>query len=49
MVLREVKLENGQSIKFEETPYYYKVSVGKRTWYWIKKTGQFDGVSYQVS
>lgn len=49
MVLQEVKLKNGQSIKFEETPYYFKVSVGKRTWYWVWETGEFDGTSCKVS
>ncbi|MBA7579759.1 hypothetical protein ES708_21635 [subsurface metagenome] len=48
MVKQEVKLKNDQSIKFEETPYYFKVSVGKRTWYWNRDTGEFDGTSCKV-
>ena len=48
MVIKEVKLENGQDLKFAETPYYFKVSVGKRTWYWVRETGEFDGTSCKV-
>lgn len=43
-----VKCENGVEIKFEESPYYYTVTVGKKTWYWNKNTGEFDGVSFDV-
>lgn len=35
-------------IKFEITPYYYKVTSGKRTWYWNKDTGEFDGTSFSL-
>lgn len=42
------KCKNGVEIRFEETPYYYKVTVGKRTWYWNRGTGQFDGTSCKV-
>jgi len=37
------KCSNGIILKFEETPYYYKVTVGNKTWYWDKDTGEFDG------
>ena len=40
-----VKCQNGVELKFEETPYYYKVTVGSKTWYWNKDTGKFDGTS----
>ena len=43
------KCNNGVEIKFEETPYYYKVIVGSETWYWNMDTGQFDGHSCRVS
>jgi hypothetical protein len=33
-----VKCKNGIEIKFEETPFYYKVVVGNKTWYWNKDT-----------
>jgi len=46
MVLSEVKLDNGNEIRFEETPYYFKITIGKRTWYWKKETGEFDGTSF---
>ena len=40
------KCENGAEIKFEESPCYYKVAVGNKTWYWSKVTGKFDGTSF---
>ena len=49
MVLNEVKLENGGRISFEETPYYFKITVGKRTWYWVRETGEYDGTSFKVA
>ena len=42
------KFTNGEEIVFEETPYYYKVTVGRKTWYWNKDTGEFDGTSCRV-
>lgn len=42
------KCTNGVEIKFGETPCYYKVTVGKKTWYWNKDTGEFDGTSFPV-
>lgn len=44
----EAKCENGKDIKFEETPYYFKVTVGRKTWYWNKDTGEFDGTSWDM-
>ena len=43
-----VKCKNGVKIKAEETPYYYKVTVGKKTWYWNIDTGEFDGESFNI-
>jgi len=40
---------NGVKLKFEETPYYYKVVVGDKTWYWNRDTGEFDGLSLEFS
>jgi hypothetical protein len=34
---------------FEVDERYYKVTVCKRTWYWFKATGKFDGTSVEVS
>ena len=48
MVVNEVKCTNGEMVSFEETPYYYKLTIGKKTWYWDRDTGKYDGVSYQV-
>ena len=44
-----VKCKNGVVLKFEGTPYYYKVTVGKKTWYWNRDTGEFDGESFKVA
>ena len=48
MLVSEVKCINGERIIFEETPYYFKITIGDRTWYWDKDTGKYDGESYQV-
>jgi hypothetical protein len=33
-------------VKFDVTPYYYKVTSGRKTWYWKRDTGEFDGTSW---
>ena len=48
-MLSEVKVKNGDRIKFEETPYYFKITIGKRTWYWVRETGEYDGTSFKVA
>ena len=37
-----------EKVEFEVSPYYYMVKSGKRIWYWIKETGEFDGTSFNV-
>ena len=37
-----------ENIKFEVSEFYYTITVGKQTWYWIKETGEFDGHSSKV-
>ena len=49
MVVSEVKCTNGDEIKFEETPYYFKLTKGLKTWYWNRDNGEYDGVSHRVS
>ena len=49
MVVKEVECTNGKKVKFEETPYYYKLTIGNKTWYWNKDTGEFDGTSFRVT
>ncbi len=49
MVINELKCSNGTKVIFEETPYYYKVTVGNKTWYWNKDTGEFDGTSFDMT
>jgi hypothetical protein len=44
-----VKCENGVVIEAKESPYYFVVTVDKRTWYWNKDTGKFSGTSKKVS
>ena len=48
MVIKETKCSNGTKIKIEETPYYYKVTVGGKVWYWNRDTGEYDGTSCRV-
>ena len=45
MVIAELKCSDGAKIRIEETPYYYKVIVGGKAWYWNRETGKFDGTS----
>ncbi len=49
MVIEELKCSNGVEVKFEETPYYYKLTIGNKTWYWNRDTGEFDGTSFRVT
>lgn len=39
---------NGTKVKFEITPYYYKVTSGNKTWYWKLEDGAFDGTSWDI-
>jgi len=48
VVVSEAKCANGEAVIFEETPYYFKFTIGGKTWYWDRDTGRYDGVSYQV-
>ncbi len=41
--VKGARCKNGGELKFEETPYYYKVTIGNKTWYWDKDTGEYDG------
>ncbi len=49
MVVSKVKCTNGWTVTFEETPYYFKLTVGNKTWYWNRDTGEFDGTSFKVA
>mgnify|MGYP001032883484 CR=1 FL=1 len=46
MVVSKVKCTNGEMVTFEETPYFFKLTIGHKTWYWEKETGKYDGVSF---
>ncbi|KKN23680.1 hypothetical protein LCGC14_0902390 [marine sediment metagenome] len=39
-----IKWEDG-NLKFVVNDLYYRVTVGRRNWYWVKETGEFDGTS----
>ncbi len=39
----------GDKIKLAVSPYYFKVIVGKKTWYWNKDTGEFGGTSFRIA
>jgi hypothetical protein len=43
-----VKCDNGIEIKFGETPRYYKLTAGNKTWYWDRETGEYDGTSIEI-
>ena len=47
-MVNEVKCKNGKTVSFEETPYYFKLTIGNKTWYWDREDGKYDGVSYQM-
>jgi len=49
MVIKEVKCTNVETGSFEETPYYYKLTIGNKTWYWDRDTGKYDGTSFKVA
>lgn len=38
-------LVTGHSIEIVTTPYYSKLIINHRTYYFIKETGMFDGTS----
>lgn len=44
-----IKCTNGAEVKVEDNDLYVKVIVGKRTWYWNRDTGEFDGTSFRVA
>ena len=37
--------KNGTKVVFEETEFYFKLTMGDKTWYWNKDTGEYDGTS----
>lgn len=49
MEVKEVKCTNGEKVKFEETPYYFKLTIANKTWYWNSDTGEFDGTSFPIA
>ena len=41
--------ELGEKIKLEVSPYYLKVIVGRKTYYFEKETGKYDGTSFAMT
>ena len=35
-------------VRFDITPFYYKVTSHGKTWYWRLEDGMFDGTSWNV-
>ena len=48
MVVNEAKCTNGDIVKLEETPFYFELTIGSKTWYWGRETGKYDGWSFKV-
>ena len=46
MVINKAKCTKGEIVTFEETPLFFKLTIGHKTWYWAKETGKYDGVSF---
>jgi len=42
-------MEIPKLFNIEITDYYFTVTVGKRTWYWVKETGEVDGTSWAIT
>lgn len=40
---------NGETIRAEEGPFYFKVTVGDKTWYWNRDTSEYDGTSFTIN
>lgn len=48
-VREEIRREERKAkVKFEVSPFYYMVKSGRKTWYWVKDTGEFDGTSWDM-
>jgi hypothetical protein len=45
MVIKASKCENGTKVFFKETIRYLKLTIGNKTWYWNRGTGEYDGIS----
>lgn len=43
-----ITCDNRAEIKVEESQLYLKVTVGEKTWYWTRATGEFDGTSFPL-
>jgi len=44
-----VRSKNGKDLICEITPYYFKVTLGNKTWYWNIDTGEYDGESIELN
>jgi hypothetical protein len=51
-VIRPFKFKDdltGNTIRILVSPYYSKLIVNERVYYFIRETGEFDGVSHPVT
>ncbi len=39
----------GDTVSVSVSPYYSKLKINKRVYYFFRETGEFDGVSYPVT
>ena len=49
MIVSEVECTNGEKVKFEETPNYFILTIGDKSWYWDRATGKYDGTSWAIN
>ena len=43
-----VDQESGETIHVTVSPYYSTITVGQRSWHFVKETGGFDGTSIEL-
>ena len=41
-------LVTGYKIRIEVTPYYFKLIIDDRTYYFKRESGEFDGTSFPI-
>ena len=50
-VIKPFRLDDpiiGQTVAVEVSPFYSKILVGQRTYYFVRETGEFDGTSCRM-
>jgi hypothetical protein len=44
----KVKPVSRNDIEIKSSPYYTVLTIGEKNYYFIKETGKFDGVSFDI-